>query len=138
LAPELFAEDGQGRVALRGGRRVSDGRIVFPMPEGAAAEGYEPCALPQVGELWSYTLQSYPPNAPPYAVEEAGGFEPFAVGYVSLPGAVIVASRLLVDSPADLRVGAPMELRLAPVSVHGRGRVSAFAFASVRSQEAQA
>lgn len=91
---------------LIGGRNRATGRIAFPLP--ADADTFESVELPDHGVLWSYTVQRFPPKSPPYRAD--GAFEPFAVGYVELAGALIVESRL-VDIPfAGLRIGLPLEL----------------------------
>ena len=80
--------------------------MVFPLPQDTA--GYEAVELPSRGTLWSYTVQRFPPKSPPYLGEEP--FQPFAVGYVELPGALIVESRLTEVGFEALRLGLPMEL----------------------------
>ena len=57
------------------------------------------------GTLWTWTVQCFPPKAPPYAA--ATEFEPYAVGYVELPGELRVESLLTgawVRSGADLYI----------------------------------
>jgi uncharacterized OB-fold protein len=80
--------------------------MVFPLPPDA--ESYEPVDLPSRGTLWSYTVQRFPPKSPPYRGSEP--FEPFALGYVELPGALIVESRLTDVKLDELRLGLPLEL----------------------------
>jgi uncharacterized protein len=105
--------------ALIGGRHRPSGRIVFPCP--ANDEAFEPVALKREGTLWSYTVQRFPPKSPPYAGPEP--FEPFALGYVELPGEVIVESRLVDVAFDELRIDLPMELAIVPF-----GERSTFAF----------
>jgi uncharacterized OB-fold protein len=127
LAEGLFEEVG-GAVRLNGARRKSDGRMVFPAPEGAEAANYERVRLSPDGVLWAFTIQRFRPKSPPYAgAEDEAGFRPYAVGYVELPGEVIVESRLEVDDFASLRVGAPMRLKLVPFQ-HADGEVLSYAF----------
>lgn len=104
--------------ALIGGRHRETGRIAFPRP---ADEAYEPVALQRRGTLWSYTVQRFPPKSPPYAGPEP--FEPFALGYVELPGEAIVESRIVGVSFERLRIGLPVELTIVPF-----GDRSTFAF----------
>jgi len=104
IAPNLFTPGPSPR--LIGGRQRASGRLVFPLPEDA--EGYERVELPARGGLWSYTVQRFAPKSPPYRGQEP--FQPFAVGYVELPGALIVESRLTEVDFEALRVGMPMEL----------------------------
>jgi uncharacterized OB-fold protein len=110
---------------LIGGRHRETGRIVFPMP--VATESFEPVALPRKGTLWSYTVQRFEPKNPPYNAD--GPFTPFAVGYVELPSAVIVESRLTDVSFDALHVGMAMELTTIPLRTEPDGtKVVTFAF----------
>jgi uncharacterized protein len=108
IAANLFTAGASPR--LLGGRHRDTGRIAFPLP--VDTEAYEAVELPSKGLLWSYTVQRFAPK-PPYRGAEP--FEPFALGYVELPGAIIVESRL-TDIPFDqLRIGLPVELAIAPL-----------------------
>ena len=104
VAPDLFTSP--PRLRLIGGRERASGRIVFPLPPNHP--DYDALELPTQGTLWSYTVQRFAPKSPPYAGAEP--FEPFALGYVELPGALIVESRLTGIAFEDLRLGLPMEL----------------------------
>lgn len=95
---------------LIGGRRLSDGEVVFPLPEGDAAALYEPVPLSRTGTLWSWTVQRFEPKRPPYAGPVP--FAPFAIGYVELPE-LIVETRLDAD-PDQLAIGMAMELAIVP------------------------
>lgn len=104
-----------GSPRLLGGRRKRDGKIVFPMPEGAEARFYESVELSSEGSLWSYTVQRFRPKSPPYMGEDDDrSFKPFALGYVELPGQVIVETRIETDDFDSLKVGMPMRLDVAP------------------------
>ena len=92
---------------LIGGRDRESGRIVFPCP---SSPGFEPVPLARRGRLWSWTVQRYRPKSPPYAGPEA--FEPWAVGYVELPGEVIVESRLAHVAFDAIAIGMELELTL--------------------------
>jgi hypothetical protein len=93
--------------ALIGGRDPATGRIVFP-----CADGFDPVELQRRGTIWSWTVQRFPPKSPPYKGPEP--FAPFALGYVELPGQVIVESRF-DGIPFDaLKVGLPVALRIVP------------------------
>lgn len=92
------------------GGRGPDGRIRFPMPEGDAAEGFEPVALSPIGTLWSWTIQSFEPKRPPYRGPTP--FVPYMVGYVELPGQVIVETRL--DGVEAPRIGMELQVRIIP------------------------
>jgi uncharacterized protein len=131
VAPGLLAEDSPPR--LIGGRHRRSGRMVFPMP--ADIEAYEAVPLPRTGTLWSYTVQRFEPKRPPY--EGASPFEPFAVGYVELPKAVIVESRLTEVKFDALRIGMPMELVTMPLRTDPDGTtVLTFAFRPEQSASA--
>ena len=45
------------------------------------------------GTVWGFTVQRFAPKSPPYVVP-AGGFVPFAVGYVELPEGIKVEAVL--------------------------------------------
>ena len=113
IAEGLFTTGEQPR--LIGARRRSDGRIVFPAPGGPEAQHYERVELSPTGSLWSYAVQRFRPKSPPYAGDDDDrSFRPFAIGYVELPGEVIVESRIVTDNLAALRIGQPMALTIAP------------------------
>ncbi|WP_331504266.1 Zn-ribbon domain-containing OB-fold protein [Phenylobacterium sp.] len=127
IAQGLF-EVVDGGPRLIGGVRKSDGKVVFPMPEGPEAQFYEPTHLAPEGTLWSYTVQRFRPKTPPYqGADDEESFRPFALGYVELPGQVIVESRLATEDFGSLKVGMPMRLTLMPFHRAG-GDVLTFAF----------
>jgi uncharacterized OB-fold protein len=107
VAEGLIEEVG-GEPHLLGGRRRSDGKVVFPMPNGAEASRYEKHPLPSEGKLWSYTIQRFRPKTPYNGPGDDKSFKPYAVGYVELPGEVIVESRLETDDFDSLKIGMPM------------------------------
>ena len=109
VAKGLWTDEPQPR--LIGGRHRTSGEIVFPMPDGDAVDRYEPAALSRTGTLWSWTRQDFRPKSPPYAGPEA--FTPYLVGYVELPGQVIVETRIEGATLADLSLGMAMELVIA-------------------------
>ena len=108
LAPNVFAT---APLRLIGGRQRMTGQLVFPLP--ADPDHYDPVDLPSRGSLWSYTVQRFPPKSPPYRGPEP--FVPYAVGYVELPGALIVESLLTRVDFGSLKVGLPMELTTLPL-----------------------
>ena len=114
IAEGLF-EMVDGAPRLVGGRRKSDGRMVFPNPTGPESRNYDPVRLSPEGRLWSFTVQRFRPKSPPYAgADDEASFRPYALGYVELPGEVIVESRIEAADFAALQVGAPMRLKLIP------------------------
>jgi uncharacterized OB-fold protein len=127
IADGLF-EVMDGRPRLIGGRRKSDGRMVFPLPTGPEAANFDAVRLSPEGTLWSFTVQRFRPKSPPYAgADDDSGFRPYALGYVELPGEVIVESRLETEDFAALKVGQPMRLKLVPFRRAG-GDVLTYAF----------
>ena len=108
IAAGLWTDEAEPR--LIGGQHRTSGEIVFPMPQGDAATQYEPLPLARRGTLWSWTVQSFRPKSPPYAGPEQ--FTPFALGYVELPGQVIVETRL--TQTGGLTIGMAMELTIEP------------------------
>jgi uncharacterized OB-fold protein len=68
------------------------------------------------GTLWAWTIQGFPPKAPPYLGEtDPEKFRPYGVGYVELPGQAKIESRLTESDPTKLVEGMEMELTLEPV-----------------------
>jgi uncharacterized protein len=120
IAENLFKTSPELR--LIGARDRRSGRFLFPAP--ADGEGVEIVDLPSRGRLWSYTVQRFAPKSPPYRAE----FSPFAVGYVELPGTLIVESPLIEVRFEDLAVGMPMELTTFTLRRDEAGSVLMFAF----------
>jgi len=108
VAPGLWTDEAEPR--LIGGRRAS-GEIIFPVPDGDAAALVEPVALSRKGTLWSWTTQGFEPKEP-YSGPQP--FQPFLIGYVELPGEVIVETRIVDADVADLAIGMPMEFAVVP------------------------
>ncbi|MBS9376327.1 Zn-ribbon domain-containing OB-fold protein [Rhodococcus sp. B50] len=106
--PSLFV-DVTPDAALRGARCAQCATVTFPSQQSCprcGATEMNPEALPTVGVLWSYTVQSFAPKKPFLTTEP---FTAFGVGYIDL-GDVIVESRLTVNDPDALRIGMPMQL----------------------------
>ncbi|MFA7585574.1 MAG: OB-fold domain-containing protein [Novosphingobium sp.] len=121
IAEGLFTDDKPPRLV--GGRDKTSGRIVFPCPPGS---DFDPVALGSEGTLWSFTIQRFRPKSPPYAGPE--DFQPWAVGYVELPGETIVESRIVnVDFDA-LSIGMPLELTFIPLDPAASEPVMIYAF----------
>lgn len=101
------------------GGKLPSGEIIFPMPQGDAAKEVEPYKLARHGKLWSWTSQDFLPKDPyegPGSGENEGppDFQPFLIGYVELPGEVIVESRIVDATLDDLELGMPMEFCIVP------------------------
>ncbi|MEG3176520.1 OB-fold domain-containing protein [Sphingomonas sp. RB3P16] len=117
----LFATDAPLR--LLAARDRTTGRIVFPPRDDARLE---PIMLGRRGTLWSYTVQRFRPKTPPYGGPEA--FEPWALGYVELPGEIIIEARLTGIAFDAIRIGMALELTEVPLdpSVADSLRLPAF------------
>ncbi len=120
IAIGLWTDEPEPR--LIGGRHKTSGRIAFPMPDGDSGADYDAVPLSRTGTLWSWTVQGFEPKTP-YAGPVP--FVPYGVGYVELPGEVIVETRLTCST--NLRIGMAMEL---VIEDFGQGR-STFAFRPV-------
>ena len=109
----LFVETPQG-VALAGSRCADCDAHTFPRQGGCprcTGSSMTDVALSRVGTLWSWTVQGFRPK-PPYTGTEA--YEPYGVGYVELPGQLIVESRLVETDPDALEIGMLVEMALVP------------------------
>ena len=122
--------------ALIGTRCTNCGTHTFPAQSGCpkcTGSDMERVELSRRGTLWTWTVQGFPPKAPPYAGDDdPKTFEPFGVGYVELPGQVKVEARLTEADPAKLKIGMEMELTLVPLTTDADGNeVVTFAFRPV-------
>lgn len=99
---------------LIGMRCNACGNHVFPYQKGCprcTGDDVERVTLGTEGTLWAWTIQGFPPKAPPYLGEtDPAKFRPYGVGYVALPDQVKVEARLTESDPARLRTGLPMQL----------------------------
>lgn len=128
IAEGLFSWE-EGRIRLVASRERSSGRILFP-PRTGQDERFESILLPSRGRLWSWTIQRFRPKSPPYAGPEA--FEPYAVGYVQLDGALIVESRLTDVAFDELRIDLPMQLVPLPFTLASGEVRTSFAFSPLK------
>jgi len=131
IDPELWSNGADPHLM---GGKLPSGEIVFPMPEGDAAKDVEPYKLSTKGKLWSWTSQGFLPKEPyegPGSGEGEGppDFVPFLLGYIELPGEVIVESRIVDATLEDLELGMPMEFCLVPFN----NQNSTFAFRPEKS-----
>lgn len=120
IDPDLWSDDAEPHLM---GGRLASGEIVFPMPVGDAAKEVEPYKLSRTGTLWSWTSQGFLPKTPyegPGCNEGPNGepsppdFQPFLLGYVELPGEVIVESRIVGANLDDLKLNMPVEFCVVP------------------------
>ncbi len=119
---------------LIGARCDSCGLVGFPAgPACQRCGGTEATQtlLPDRGTLWTFTTQDFRPPSPPYdGADTAETFQPYALGYLELPGEVMVEARLTEPDPARLAIGQPMRLAIVPYTVSADGtQVMTFAFA---------
>lgn len=99
--------------ALLGSRCHQCGITEFPQKQSCPACGSEDVGveeLPRRGKLWSWTIQGFMPKTPYRSDETPETFTPYGVGYIELPGAVCVESRLMENTADALRIGMEMEL----------------------------
>ena len=112
IAENLWTDEAEPRLI---GGKLPSGEIVFPMPSGDAARGVEPYPLSRDGTLWSWTSQDFRPKAPYEGPGEGPhDFKPYLLGYVELPGEVIVESYIVDAELAELELGTPMTFVLTP------------------------
>lgn len=104
IAPNLWSEEPNPQLLAA---RDSKGKISFPVPEDADAKGLEVIKLSRTGSLWSFTQQEFKPK-PPYDGPEE--FVPFLVGFIELPGEIIVESHIVETSLDQLEINMEMEL----------------------------
>src|SRR5829696_3184611 len=111
----------------------SDGMLSFP-----AKPGEEQMLLSRRGTLWGFTTQQFRPPSPPYDGDDTPeSFQPYALGYVELPGELLVQARFTACDPDRLRIGQEMELRIVPYTTRADGtEVLTFAFAPVNESAA--
>ena len=99
---------------LIGSRCSNCGVVTFPAQNSCAAcsgTETENIELERRGKLWTFTLQCFLPNRPPYdGPETPETFKPFGVGYVELPDQTRVQARLKTEDVTKLKVGMEMEL----------------------------
>jgi uncharacterized OB-fold protein len=140
IDPDLWSDGSEPQLM---GGRLPSGQIVFPMPVGEAAEGVEPYKLSRRGKLWSWTSQGFLPKEPyegPGSGPGADGnggppdFQPFLLGYVELPGEVIVESRITGARLEDLYLGMELEFCIMPFNATH----DTFAFRPLTASESKA
>jgi uncharacterized OB-fold protein len=116
------------------GRLDGGGPLHFPLRQSRESH-VQTTALSPRGILWSWTVQRFEPQSPPYRRSKAGTFEPYLVGYVEFPEGLIVEGRIdaLVDRDV-LRIGQTMETVVMPLPFENAGEtVHIFAFRPVVS-----
>ncbi|WP_068637341.1 Zn-ribbon domain-containing OB-fold protein [Thauera butanivorans] len=112
--PGLFTEE--GGASLLGARCRSCGTPYFPAPShcrnpSCAESALEPQAFGGGGTLWSYSVANFAPPAP-HRFDEP--FRPYVIGVVDLDQGLRVVGQM-VGEAADMRVGARVDLVVAPI-----------------------
>ncbi len=116
------------------GMRCKDcDNYLFPYQEGCnrcTGTNVEQVRLGTKGKLWAWTIQGFPPKAPPYLGEaNPKQFEPYGVGYIEIDGQVKVEARLTESDPEKLKVGMPMELTTVTLCEEDNKDLVTYAFA---------
>jgi uncharacterized OB-fold protein len=123
--------------ALIGTKCGSCGEVTFPSHYGCprcASEEMATIELGRTGMVWTWTTQNFRPP-PPYSGPEE--FVPYHVGYVELPGEVIVESYLTGYGDGHPVIGDAVELTIIPFSTNEAGdQVVTYAFQPVSNATA--
>jgi uncharacterized protein len=134
IAPDLFTWPSDA-PQLIGGKCGACGTVTFPRQAGCPRCGddrIEAELLERRGTLYTFTTQAFLPKEPYAGPETEETFAGYALGYVELPGQVMVEARLTERDPAKLAIGMTVELVIVPFRVDADGNdVLAFAFAPV-------
>jgi uncharacterized OB-fold protein len=107
VADGIFTIDGETPTLL-GSRCTNCGNHMFPRQSGCPKcmfNTQEDVELPSRGTLWTWTVQAFPPKAPPYLGPVGDDFVPYGVGYVELDGLIRVEARLTESDPDKLVIG---------------------------------
>ena len=122
---------------LIGSKCKNCGEVAFPAQDSCprcCERDVDEISLSKRGKLWTWTIQAFPPKAPPYVgPDTAETFVPYGVGYVELPEGMMVESRLKENDPERLTIGMEMELVIEKFNEDEEGNdVMIFAFKSVQ------
>ena len=128
VAEGLFTWPSDDPQLIGGACRVC-GTTTFPQQDSCpccTADEMDQRLLDRRGTLWTFTIQGFRPKEPYVGPEE---FAPYGVGYIELPGQVMVEALLTENEVDRLAIGAPMELAIVPAGfdTDGNERVT-FAF----------
>jgi uncharacterized OB-fold protein len=119
------------------------GELTFPRQDACPSctgRNAEEVLLGRRGTLWTWTIQRFPPPAPPFIGDsDRETFVPFGVGYVELPEGIRVEARLTENDPEKLRIGMEMELVVEKfIDDEDGDELMTFAFRPLDSQEGEA
>ena len=122
IAEDLFTMDDAPRLV---GSKCDDcGTVVFPRAPSCPKCGSDRTQrhlLARRGTLYTFTTQGFLPKEPYTGPETEDDFAGFALGYVELPGEVMVETRLTESDPSRLEIGMQMELVLVPFRTEADG-----------------
>ena len=113
----LFTETDQG-PRLVGSRCTSCGVPYFPRSPvchnpACGDSQIEDASFGPRGKIWSCARQDYEPPAP---VKFDKPFVPYAMGIIDLDDGLRVLGRILIDDPANVKVGVEVEMVIAPLA----------------------
>jgi uncharacterized OB-fold protein len=123
------------RPTLKASRCLSCRALAFPASTscrhcGATQVTLE--SLPPRGRLWAWTIQRFMPKPPYRTTATEANFAPYGLGYIELPGALCIESRLTESDPQKLHIGLEMELVIYPQWLEEDGTaVMNFAFTPI-------
>jgi uncharacterized OB-fold protein len=118
IADDLF-RDTQDGVHLVGGRCTGCGTVTFPRRTSCGncqSTAIDEELLPRRGTVWTWTTQSFLPKAPYAGPETELDFQGYVVGYVDLPGACMVQTRIDVP-PAQAAETAAIGTEVESVAI---------------------
>jgi len=125
-----------GKPRLIGSRCTHCATVVFPTALGCprcGSDEMERHELGRRGRLFTWTTQGFLPKEPYTGPETEETFDGWALGYVELPGEVMVETRLTESDPARLEIGMEMELVIVPFRRDGDTEIVTFAFAPLEA-----
>ena len=132
IAEGLFTETSDG-PRLIGSKCAECGTVVFPTVSGCARCGsdqLEDHLLAPRGTLFTFTTQGFLPKEPYTGPETEDDVTGYTLGYVELPGEVMVETRLTEPDISRLAIGMEMELVIVPFRTDPDGiEVTMYAFA---------
>ncbi|MEX2269245.1 MAG: OB-fold domain-containing protein [Acidimicrobiia bacterium] len=136
IAEDLFTQTGDG-PRIVGSRCGTCHTVVFPKatscPRCGNDEMDEHLLAPR-GTLFTFTTQGFLPKEPYTGPETEEDFTGYALGYVELPGEVMVETRITEADVSRLAIGMEMELVIVPFRTEPDGtQVTTFAFQPVGS-----
>jgi uncharacterized OB-fold protein len=116
IAEDLFTDAPDG-PRLIGAKCGVCSTVVFPKASSCPRcgnDGVEEYLLAPRGTLFTFTTQGFLPKEPYTGPETEEDFAGYTLGYVELPGEVMVETRLTESDPSRLTIGMEMGLVLVP------------------------